>query len=250
MYFNRQEIKAKFFMQTSVLDSKKDPLGAMLLDYWNGRRQAVVIIESPLLEMSQMSGRIMFRGADQMSPIELKALALCRGRILDVGAGSGCHSLYLQEQNKEVVALDISPGCIKVMEKRKVAQRCHNSLFRLENQTYDTLLILMNGLGICGTLDGLNLFFQYIKPLLRTGGQVLADSTDLASLYGNDDILSREDGYYGETEFTLGYKDIKGDPFEWLYIDFATLAYYAGFHGWQCDLIMEEEGGKYLARIH
>lgn len=237
-------------MQTSVLDSKKDPLGAMLLDYWNGRRQAVVIIESPLLEMSQMSGRIMFRRADQMSPIELKALALCRGRILDVGAGSGCHSLYLQELNKEVVALDISPGCIEVMEKRKVAHRCHNSLFSLENQTYDTLLMLMNGLGICGTLDGLNLFFQYIKPLLRAGGQVLADSTDLSSFYGNDDIISREGGYYGETEFTMGYKDIKGDPFEWLYIDTATLAYYAAFHGWQCDLIMEEDGGKYLARIH
>jgi SAM-dependent methyltransferase len=237
-------------MQTSVLESKKDPLGAMLLDYWNGRKQAAVAVACPLLEMSQMSGRIMFRGPDQMSPIELKALALCQGRILDVGAGSGCHSLYLQERNREVVALDISPGCIEVMAKRKVVQRCHNSLFALENQTYDTLLMLMNGLGICGTLDGLNLFFQCIKPLLRAGGQVLADSTDLASFYSNDDIIPREGGYYGETEFTMGYKDIKGDPFEWLYIDTVTLAHYAAFHGWQCDLIMAQDDGKYLVRIH
>jgi SAM-dependent methyltransferase len=239
-----------FFMQTTVLDSKKDPLGAMLLDYWNGNKEAVVIIHSPLLEMSQMSGRLMFRSPDQMSPIELKALALCQGRILDVGAGSGCHSLYLQEHNKEVVALDISPGCIEVMEKRKVAQRSCNSLFALENQRYDTLLMLMNGLGICGSLDGLNLFFQCIKPLLSAGGQVLADSTDLASFYSNNEIIPGNEGYYGETEFTMGYKDITGDPFEWLYIDAATLAYYAAFHGWQCDVIMAEADGKYLARIH
>jgi len=236
-------------MQTSVLDSKKDPLGAMLMDYWNGRKQAFVTIDSSLLEMSQMSGKIMFRRFDQMSPIEQKALALCRGKILDVGAGSGCHSLYLQEQGREVTALDISPGCIEVMEKRKVGLRLHNSLFNIENQ-YDTLLMLMNGLGICGTLDGLNLFFQYIKPLLRTCGQVLADSTDLASLYCNCPIIPGEEGYYGETDFVMGYKDIKGDPFEWLYIDYTTLAYYASFHGWQCDRIMEDDNGKYLVRIH
>jgi SAM-dependent methyltransferase len=237
-------------MQTSVISSKKDPLGAMLLDYWNGNKEAVVIIDCPLLEMSQMSGRLMFRSPDQMSSIERKALALCQGRILDVGAGSGCHSLYLQEQNQEVVALDISPGCIEVMEKRKVAQRSYNSLFALENQRYDTLLMLMNGLGICGSLDGLNLFFQCIKPLLRAGGQVLADSTDLSSFYSSNEIISGKEGYYGETEFTMGYKDITGDPFEWLYIDAATLAYYAAFHGWQCDVIIEEGDGKYLARIH
>lgn len=237
-------------MQRSILDSKKDPLGAMLLDYWNGRKQAFVTVDSTLVEMSKMSGRIMFRQVDQMGPIEHQALALCRGKILDVGAGSGCHSLYLQEQGQEVAALDISPGCIEVMEKRQVGLRLHNSLFNLEDHKYDTLLMLMNGLGICGTLDGLNLFFQYIKPLLRAGGQVLADSTDLESLYGNKVIIPQGGGYYGETTFVMGYKDMKGDPFEWLYIDYATLTYYASFHGWQCDLVMEDGAGKYLVRIH
>jgi SAM-dependent methyltransferase len=237
-------------MQTSVLDSNKDPLGAMLIDYWNGRKQAAVSVASPLMALSQMSGRLMFRGADQMEPIELKALGLCRGRILDVGAGSGCHSLYLQEKNKDVVALDISPGCIEVMAKRKVAHRIHNSFFALENQKYDTLIMLMNGLGICGTLDGLNLFFHHIGSLLRAGGQVLAESTDLASFYGSDDILLEAEGYYGETSFIMGYKDIRGDPFEWLYIDRNTLAHYAAFHGWQCDLIVEQADGNYLVRIH
>ncbi len=237
-------------MQTAILEPTKDPLGAMLLDYWNGRKQAFVTIDSSLLEMSQMSGEIMFRRADQMGPIELKALGLCRGRILDVGAGSGCHSLYLQEQGNKVAALDISPGCIEVMEKQKVDLRVHNSLFNLEDQVYDTLLMLMNGIGICGTLDGLNLFFQYIKPLLRAGGQVIADSTDLGSFQDDTKFVSRGDRYYGEIDFVMGYKEIKGDPFEWLYVDYATLTHCAAFHGWQCDLIMEEEGGKYLVRIH
>jgi SAM-dependent methyltransferase len=247
---SRRDRQGEGVMQRSVLAPGKDPLGAMLLDYWNGRKKAFVSVESPGFEMSEMGGDIMFRRPDQMSPMEHCALGLCRGRVLDVGAGSGCHSLYLQDQGRSVTALDISPGCIEVMEKRGVTKRLYDSLFNLENQTYDTLLMLMNGLGICGSLDGLNLFFQHLTFLLRKGGQVLADSTDLRVLYPNSEIIFRQEGYYGETDFVMGYKNIKTDPFEWLYIDYDTLAYYANWHGMQCDHIMEDGAGKYLVRIY
>lgn len=237
-------------METSCLDTEKDPLGAMLMDYWKGDPKAYVTVESSLLEMSKMSGKVMFRAREQMSPLEITALELCSGSILDVGAGSGCHSLILQESGQKVCALDISPGCIRVMEKRGVKKRIFSSLFSLENQNFDTLLMLMNGIGICGSIEGLNFFFQFIKPLLRQGGQVIADSTDLASMYGSYSFLPQDGRYYGETDFAMQYGQIKGDPFDWLYIDYATLAYYAGFHGWQCEQLVKEKDGKYLARIY
>ena len=137
-----------------LIPPDRDPMGAMLLDYTAGNRKAALKVHSPDLEIWEMTGRVMFRTHDQMSPVEQKALALCRGRILDVGAGSGCHSLWLGQHHDAVTAIDISPGCVAVMEQQGVANPLHANLFDLEGR-YDTLLLLMNGLGICGDLDGL-----------------------------------------------------------------------------------------------
>ncbi|MDD9302361.1 MAG: methyltransferase domain-containing protein [Desulfobacter sp.] len=235
-------------MTGSVLLPDKDPLGAMLKDYYNGDKTAYVRVESPVLDMSKMRGKTMFR--DEFSDIEQTALGVCRGRILDVGAGSGCHSLALQKAGADVTALDISPGCMAVLEKRRVEQRIFSSLFSLENQRFTTLLMLMNGIGICGSIEGLNFFFQKIRSLLSRGGQVVVDSTDLSAMYTRQALVPGEtDTYYGETQFTMSYGNICGDPFDWLYIDYATLAFYAQFHGWQCEQVMTTKDKKFLARI-
>jgi SAM-dependent methyltransferase len=201
--------------------------------------------------MSEMTGKIMFRGKAEMSDPELAALEICRGRILDVGAGSGCHSLALQEEGADVTAIDISPGCMAVMEQRGVEQLIFDSLFNLKDQRFNTLLMLMNGIGICGTIEGLNYFLQIIPQVLARGGQVLVDSTDLTAMYTNLPLMPGDDEtYYGETEFVVSYGKIRSDPFEWLYIDYATLAFYADFHGWQCEQVMKTDDGRFLARIY
>lgn len=55
-----------------------------------------------------------------MSEPEKTALQMASGKILDAGAGSGCHTLALQEMGKEVCAIDISPLSVKVMAERGV----------------------------------------------------------------------------------------------------------------------------------
>ena len=233
-----------------ITSARKDPLGNMMIDYMNGKTDAFVRVSSPHLDMWEMSGKVMFRPFSRMSLLERKALSLCAGSILDVGAGSGCHSLYLQQRHKRVDALDVSPGCIAVMKKRKIKHTVHNNLFCLEAEPYDTILMLMNGIGICGSVDGLNLFFQYIRGLLAPGGRILADSTDLADLYNPDQYALPEDRYYGETQFTMSYKAIDGDPFDWLYIDFHTLETCAAFHGFACEKIMADSSHRFLARLY
>jgi hypothetical protein len=235
-------------MKDIISNNNKDPLGSMMVDYLNGDLNAHVEVKSTTLDMWEMAGSTMFRTFKSMNKIERKALSLCHGKILDIGAGSGCHSLYLQKKGHMVDALDMSCGCVEVMKKRDVAHVIHGNLFSVENK-YDTLLMLMNGLGICGSLDGLNLFLQFSKTILADDGQIIADSTDLASLYDIKAIPLTNGAYYGETEFTMTYKSIVGDPFEWLYIDFETLKYYAGFHGYSCEKIMGDKTGKYLARL-
>lgn len=236
-------------MKDRIDNPNKDPLGSMMIDYLNGERDAGVTVQSDTLDMWEMTGATMFRSFSIMNRIERKALSLCTGKILDIGAGAGSHTLYLQNRGETVDALDLSPGSVRVMKKRKVRTVIHNNLFALKERQYDTLLMLMNGIGVVGSLDGLNLFFQFIKTLLTPGGQVLMDSTDLALLYEPDMIEPSGSEYYGETEFTMTYKQITGDPFQWLYVDFQTLCRQGAFHGFECEKLLTDRYGKYLARI-
>lgn len=237
-------------MMDIISDPRKDPLGAMMLDYYRGKRDVFVEVESATMEMWEMPGETMFRSYAEMDDLERQALALCRGRILDVGAGSGCHSLYLQRQGMDVDALDISPGCVQVMELQKVKNIVHRNLFSLTDRTYNTILMLMNGLGICGSLDGVNLFLQFVQTILEDGGQVLAESTMLDVPDGGPvDFADEEDDYYGQTEFVMRYGDIVSESFDWIYLDFETLESLVTFNGLRCDLLSTDERGKYLVRI-
>ena len=236
-------------MIKKITDPDKDPLGCMMIDYIKGDPAVFVQVDSTNLDMWQMTGKTMFRTYSTMDEIEHRALRLCRGRILDAGAGSGCHSLWLQAQGHLVDALDVSCGSVRVMREQKVRHIIHDSFFCLKNRQYDTILMLMNGIGITGSLDGLNLFFQSLSDILAPGGRVITDSTDLAGLYPENALIQAQGDYYGQTEFTMRYNTIKSDPFDWLYIDFDTLSWFAAGHGFACRKILSGNSGKYLAVI-
>lgn len=231
-----------------ITDKQKDPLGAMLLDYLAGDARAAIEVSSEVVEIWNMTGSILFRSHEEMDELEQTALSLCRGKILDVGAGSGSHSLYLQGKKEDVDALDISPGAVEVMKRRGVQNVLHENLFSLQSRKYDTILMMMNGIGLCGTMKGYRRLLSQVKTLLKGGGQVIADSTDLFGLFGDDFDFSLR-SYSGEIDFVMRYRDITSDPFDWLYIDFSTLQTLAAAYGFFCEKLMEMEGGRYLVRI-
>jgi len=234
------------------MDKKKDPLGAMLRDFCSGDSEAFLNVWSSTLEMSTMQGSTMLRALAEMNDVEKCALAACGGRILDVGAGAGCHSLVLQSRGLDVDAIDISPGCVEVMLGRGVEKSYHRDILDLRNSCYDTVLMLMNGIGISSSLDGLNLFIQNLDTLLAPGGQLLADSTDLTGkfLENGEAVYDEEGGYCGETDFVMIYKGLRSDPFSWLYVDFELLQTICSFHGYRCDKLIETEEKYFLTRIY
>ncbi len=236
-------------MKDIVTTLDHDPLGRMLLDYLQGDPEAYVEVKSPTVEMWTMTGATLCREFHEMDELDRGALQNCVGKILDVGACGGCHSLYLQQNGFMVDALDISPGCIEVMRRRGVKHTVHENLFNLTTRKYDTILMLMNGLGVCGTIDGCNLFLQFIRELLLPGGQVIADSTDLSLYYEVKPDYSTEN-YFGETEMVMKYKNCKSVPFSWLYIDFDILQCLCNFNDLQCDMLYSDKSGRFLVRIY
>jgi len=241
-------------MQISLLTPDKDPMGAAIADYYANGKATKLRVFSSMFDEDEIPVKQLFRNFDEMPEAEREALRISTGKILDVGAGSGCHSLALQEMGKEVKAIDISPLSIETMQKRGVKDVALQNFFSQQfTGSFDTILLLMNGSGIVGRIANLPIFFQTIKRLLAPDGCVLMDSSDLRYLFEDEDgnlDIDPEDDYYGEVDFRMQYKNTKGDSFDWLYIDFQTLSLHAANNGFKAEMIKEGEHFDYLAKIH
>lgn len=226
-------------------------MGKAIADFHKGRRDGKLIVLSPMFEEDEIPVTTLFRAFKDMPKMEQKALKMAKGKTLDVGAGSGCHSLWLQDKGIDVTAIDISPYSIETMRERGIVNVREQDFFTLEEK-YDTILMLMNGIGIVGTLDKLPDFFKHIDKILEQDGQLLCDSSDLCYLYDDKDGIAElmgSDKYYGELEYTMCYDDVKGDSFPWLYIDANTLRNYAEANGFKMEIVRRGEHYDYLARI-
>ncbi|RVT98040.1 methyltransferase domain-containing protein [Mucilaginibacter limnophilus] len=223
-----------------------DILGQAIYNYQHNERKHKLWIHNRYGAKEEMPVKTYFRDEDNMPDLEWLALNECRGKVLDIGAGAGSHALILQERGFDVTALEISPLAAKVMQERGVSNIIETDIFKYNSQQYDTLLLLMNGIGLTGSLRNLRAFLRHAKTLLNKGGQLLFDSSDVTYLY--EDGLPK-DRYHGEIWYEYEYQRQKSGWFSWLYIDKQTLLKIAGEEGWTTEVLLEDELGQYLVRL-
>lgn len=229
-----------------------DLFGKAILDYQTNNSPEDLVTETNISEADEMSVDYLFRSFNEMPKLEQKALQLAKGKILDVGCGAGSHGLYLQQKSFDVTAIDISPNAIEACHLRGLKDARVMNILDLENEKFDTILLLMNGTGIFGTLSATSNYLQKLKSLLNPNGQILIDSSDIIYMFDAADdgsYLVPADGYYGELTFTVSYKNETEDTFPWLYMDYNTLQNATHDNGLQCELILEGKHFDYLARI-
>lgn len=229
------------------MNREMDPMGRAIAEYFKNKKASKLRVFSPMFEEDEIPLPTLFRSYKAMPEIEKKALDMAKGKVLDVGAGAGCHSLILQERGIDVTAIDISPMSVETMKQRGIKNVAEQDFFTLDGQTYDTILMLMDGIGIVGTLERMPEFFKHLDKILAPGGQLLCDSSDISYVFDGD--IPDDMGYYGEQSFQMQYKDTIGEPFPWLYIDADTLREVSETNGYMVEVIAEGEHYDYLARI-
>lgn len=240
-------------MKYTTIDSIHDPMGAAIRDYHLRGKAARLRVMSSMFDEDEMPVEHLFRTFDNMPHLEQKALNMAYGKVLDIGAGAGCHALALQERGMDVKAIDISPLSCEVMKERGIKDvECVNLFCKQLQGKYDTLLLLMNGTGIAGKLSQLPALLNRLKELLSEEGQILIDSSDLKYIYENEDgsmDIDLNAPYYGEVDYQMQYRDIKGEPFDWLYTDPMLLASVSKQCGLQCQIMEQGEHYDYLAKL-
>ncbi len=224
-----------------------DVFGEALKDQFIKPPAETLWVHNSYDEPEEMPVDIYFRDEKEMPELELKALELCKGKVLDVGAGVGSHALILQKRGFDVTGMDISAAAVSIMKQRGLKNAIEGNILTYTEDKYDTLLFMMNGIGLTGSIPGLKAFLKQVKHLLNPGGHLIFDSSDLSYLY--QEIAFPLNGYYGEVSFRYEYKSIKGNWFKWIYVDQQTLKTIATALGWEVTIVFEDDNDQYLARL-
>ncbi|MFD1286065.1 class I SAM-dependent methyltransferase [Mesonia ostreae] len=228
-----------------------DIFGQAVIDHFNKQDAENIQVIADDFDDDEIPTHYLFRTYKEMPQLEQKALQLANGKILDVGCCVGSHALILQEKGMDVKAIDVSQGAIKVARLRGIKNAMVQDFFD-EKEKFDTILMLMNGIGIVGKLKNLTHFFEHLKNILNTNGKVLLDSSDLHYLFDKEEdgsIWVDSSQYYGELRYQIQYKNEISAPFDWLYLDFNSLQLAAESNGFSYRLIQEGEHYDYLAEL-
>ncbi|MDH5368287.1 MAG: methyltransferase [Cyclobacteriaceae bacterium] len=222
-----------------------DVLGEALVDYYNGKADTLWI-NNKYGSPEEMPIEVFFREKEELTTLEQKALLNCKGVVLDVGAAAGAISLMLQD-DFDLTAIESSEGACQVMKALGIRNGIVGDIFDYNNAKFDTLILLMNGIGLVGTIDNLPTALLHFKSLLTQKGQILLDSSDISYLYEGKEKPKHH--YYGQIQYQYEYKNKKGDWFNWLYIDRETLQKQAAKVGLHCELLFEDENDQYLVKL-
>jgi SAM-dependent methyltransferase len=231
----------------------KDLFGKAILDFQTNTSPENMITSTSISDEDEMEVAYLFRSFAEMPTLEQKALQLTKGRTLEVGCGAGSHGLYLQnERNIDVHSIDISKNAIQACSLRGLKNTQVIDVLNIENEKYDTILLLMNGTGIFETLERTSIYLQKLKSILNPNGQILIDSSDIIYMFDEDEDGGKwipSDTYYGELTFTVQYKNETETSFPWLYMGYNTLQNAAIANGLQCQLVLEGDHFDFLAQL-
>ena len=231
----------------------KDPIGMAIHDHQFKKPTENININSNLTEGEEINPSYFFRTKKEMPFLEKRALDLCQGKILDIGAGAGPHSIILQKQGFEVTALEQSPLSCEVLKARGISNVENCKINEYNVKQFDTILLLMNGIGIAGDMHGLHELFGTLKKLLNPDGQILLDSSDIKYLFEEEDgsiwLDISSENYYGEMEYQATYKNVTSSPFKWLFVDFDNLSDIASKYALKCEKLADGDHFDYLAKL-
>jgi SAM-dependent methyltransferase len=234
-----------------MLKKYKDPIGHAIYDYYHKRSLGKLKVECSIAADDEIPIDYLFRSYEDFPDLEQIAMEFCKGKVLDVGLGAGCHAVYLKQRGLHVHGIDISPLAVEIAHDRGISAE-HISIFELKTMNFDTILMLMNGLGIVGDFEGLDRFFRIAKNLLSSEGQIILESSDIKYMFEEEDgsyNIPLGSKFYGELRYRMSYKDVEGEEFSWLYLPFELLEEKAVKNGFTAEKLFMDKSNAYLARL-
>ena len=221
-------------------------MGSAMENYFEKNDNTPIRVFINKSEEPEMYPSVFFRPYKNMLKYEKIALKNSTGKVLDLGCGAGCHSLYLQNKGFNVTAVEVSKKSANVALSQGVNKVINEDWRNLNLKNFDTVLVLMNGMGLAESPTELKLMFRKLKSLLSKTGSILIDSTDVT--YAKADWPMLDSEYFGKVQFELKYKG-KTQCFPWLFVDFEPAVQTAKSVKLNVEVLERARNGHFLLRL-
>lgn len=225
----------------------KDVFGKSLLGYLNKGHSKHYIIwrDDGYYEICETG--IYFARYPQWDIIEKDILSTIFGRALDIGAGAGRHSLELQSFGVEVHAIDISPGAVEVMKKRKVRNVHLMDLRKLDfpENYFDSILMMFNNFGLAGSIEGTKNLLEVLYKKTTPKGKIIAVTRNPYKTTKPEHLAYHQKNRIGGKpagllKLRIEYEGEKGDWFDLLIVSPDELKTLIENTGWKIHRITGE----------
>jgi SAM-dependent methyltransferase len=226
-----------------------EPLAAALLDHHrSGRARRVNALRADGVSFKIETDEY-FTLEGQLEELDALSLDRCRGRVLDVGAGAGRHSLALQRRGHDVVAIDLSPVCSALCRERGVRDSRTFDVMRLASDEplgrFDSIFFGMQTIGVAGGMKPLEELLRRLSHCLEPGGELIVDSSALREAWDGDE--EDQSPSRGEIVLSTRYRGLRGESFPWVYLAEEDLADSAQRAGYEMERLARVKSGEYLA---
>lgn len=165
-----------------LLQQHEDAYGREILAHFRSEEAFEIVEREDGLFTCAASPESYFAPFEAWPEYERQAIALARGRVLDIGCGAGRVALHLQNLGLEVLGVDNSPLALEVCRMRGVKQVQLASITELGARlgTFDTLALYGNNFGLTGSLEEARRLLRRFHTFTSPGARILAESNDLS----------------------------------------------------------------------
>ena len=223
------------------------PFGRALRAFHDGDEEAVLDLRWDPGEAVTIPVAAFFSSPEEGTAVEVAALDRAVGRVIDVGAGSGRFASALQARGRSVLGLDVLVEAVDVMRDRGLEAR-RGTVEDCAGAGADTMLVMMNGTTLAGSISGLAPLLYGLSLGLADGGRILIDSTDPQHPAVAWEAPGDGRGA-GELHLQIGFRGDWGDPLPQLFVGSSALATEAGRVGLDAIVVAEDPDGRYLAEL-
>ncbi len=237
----------------TYIDFKKDALGQEVLAFFKGEKSFEIIERIDGYINFSAGASEYFSEFNDWSEIQKQAIKYARGRVLDVGAGAGRVSLYLQNKNFDVLAIDNSPLAIEVCKMRgvkyaKVLPIEHINKFK--PNSFDTIIMLGNNFGLFGNYNKAKNLLKKFYKITSKDALIIVESVD--PYRAEEPIhlayhkLNRQKGRMaGQLRIRVRFRDYATDWFDFLFVSKDEMIDILNDTGWKIKKFIYSDNDLY-----
>ena len=244
-------------MEFQQLPIEGDALGAALLAHLEeGELAGLHVVERDDGHSSADSASPFFSRAGDWFAVEESVPDRVHGRVLDVGAGAGRFSLDLQDRGHDVLALDVSAGCLEVCRRQGVESTFYGTVFDLaatEPEPFDTFLLLGHNIGLLASPEIAPRFLTTLATMANPGAVILGTCREPLATSDPYNLayhqMNRQRGRPpGQLTIRVRWCHLATSWFDYWFLSPDELATVAAKAGWMLA-DHEHRGSTYLAEL-